>query len=109
MRSATTGAAATQTTGTAIAMARMRIAAARGSVTSGDDSTTTGSSVMLAMAQSETTFSLAMTAARSGSRNGTTKATTTVRRRGSDGHAVSATAMPDGRAATAASRTGTAT
>src|ERR1700749_4174314 len=109
MTSATTGAARMHTIGSAIAMARMRILPARGSVTSGDDSSTTGSSVMVEIVQIGITSSRAMTAAASGNTSGNAKAMTTVRRDGSAGHSVSAIAVRDGRATASAISTGIAT
>src|ERR1700722_4390138 len=84
-------------TGTAIASARMRRACWRAIVTLADDSSATGNSVMLPIDHSDTTSSLAATAAAIGSTSGRTKARSTSRRSGSRGHAVSATALQTGR------------
>ena len=74
------GESATAISGVAIAIASTRRVSVRESTTSGDDSSTTGNSVMLPIDQSETTSSRAATAAAIGSRSGNRKATSTCRR-----------------------------
>src|SRR5215471_88980 len=103
---ATTGAAKRVSTGNDIAIARMRIAAMRGITMPGDDNSTTGSNVMLAIAQSDTTFSAAATAIRAGRSSGTMKTIAGRRRRGSLGHSISATSAGLGLATMPVSRIG---
>ena len=88
--------------------ASSRTAAARGTVTSGEASSTTGSNVIAPICQSETISTCARTAASAGSSSGARNATSTSRRAGSAGQSVSASARKLGRAVAHARTTGAA-
>src|SRR5579871_4782158 len=104
---ATIGAATRASTGSDAAIARIRTAAIRGITIGGDESSTTGSSVMPAIAQSDTTFSAVATAMSAGNTSGRKKTMTASLREGSLGHSISATSAAPGLDAMAVSRIGT--
>src|SRR6185503_17548694 len=91
------GAASTIRTGNTIAAASRHTAARRGTVTSGDDNSITGSSVIADIAQSDTMSTLNAMAASAGSTSDATNAIHTKRRSGVRGHRVSAIAAKLGR------------
>src|SRR5688572_16704738 len=91
------GAASTIRTGNTIAAASSHTAARRGTVTSGDDNSITGSSVIADIAQSDTMSTLKARAASAGSTSGATNAIQAKRRPGVRGHTVSAIAAKLGR------------
>src|SRR6188768_4274984 len=99
------GAASTIRTGNTIAAASSPVAAWRVTATSGDESSTTGSSVMAHIAQSETISTLNRMAASAGSMSGATKAIHAKRRDVSCGQTPSAMAATLGRVITIASIT----
>src|SRR5262245_50767884 len=104
---AMTGDASVIRIGNATAAARMRTATCRFTATSGDDSSTTGKSVIAGMFQSETMPTCPATATITGSSTGTAKAISASRRGGCFGDKVSVTAARLGRVAAHASTTGT--
>src|ERR1041384_4675776 len=95
------GAASTMRTGNRIAAASSHVAACRVIATSGDESSTTGSSVIAHIAQSETISTLKIMAASAGRTSGATNAISAKRRAGSCGQTVSAIAAMLGRVAAA--------
>jgi hypothetical protein len=108
MMRATSGDARRATSGNATAMPMMRRAAGRASTICGDDNRTTGNKVMPPMHHRDTTADCVATAARAGRTNGSTKLSSTSRRDGVPGQAVSMSAGRDGHAARKAITTGTA-
>src|SRR4029079_9402289 len=97
MAIAMNGAAAIISSGNTTASARIRTAAARDIASNGDDSSTIGTSVIAQIVQSGVMPALAATAAAPGSTIGSANASSAVRRAGSRGQSVSATAAADGR------------
>src|SRR5262245_43430164 len=83
------GAASTISTGNTIAAASNQVAACRVTASSGEDSSTTGSSATAHIAQSETISTLNSSAASAGSTSGATNAISAKRRAGSRGQSVS--------------------
>src|SRR5436190_14780239 len=83
--------------GNTIAATSSHTAARRGTVSSGDDNSTTGSKVIADIAQSETISTFASIAAKAGKIRGATNAMSAKRRSGVRGHTVSATAAIFGR------------
>src|SRR5580704_11912058 len=94
--------------GKAIATTIAATPALRGILTSADENSTTGNSVIIEIAQSDSMRTLNIRAIKTASANGAAKMTTTKRRVGSDGHTVSAKAARPGRAATRLNTSGTA-
>src|SRR3954453_8473147 len=99
------GAAATIRTGNTIAAASSRVAALRVTVTSGDESSTTGSKVMAHIAQSDTISTLNSMPTSAGRTSGATSAISAKRRELSYGQTVSAMAGKLGRVASVESTT----
>src|SRR5436853_5342329 len=97
------GAASTIRTGNTIAPASSPVAAWRATVTSGDESSTTGSKVMAHIAHSDTISTLNSMPASAGRTSGATNAISANRRAVSGGQMVSATAAKLGRVASAES------
>src|SRR5215472_12056520 len=108
MTTAITGESTSATSGTAIASARIRRAMTRVTTTCGDDSRTTGSSVMLPIAHNDTIAAPAAIAAMTGNRSGAANAISARRRSPAGGQAVSLMAAHDGRAAASAMSAGAA-
>src|SRR5205085_8274714 len=102
IQTAMKGAASTITTGNTIAAASSHTKARRGTVTSGEDNSTTGNSVTADIAHSETISTLSSAAASAGNTSGATNAISTRRRSGLCGHAVSPIAVRLGRVMTSA-------
>src|SRR5580692_2172632 len=94
--------------GNATASATRATAGRRGSDTSGDDSSTTGSNVIMEIAHSDSISTVNSSAIRMANANGAAKATTSIRRSGSIGRKVSTMAATLGRAASKAKITGAA-
>src|SRR3954470_5774957 len=99
------GAAATITTGNTIAAASSPVAALRVTVTSGEDSSTTGSKVIAHIAHSDTISTLNSIAASAGRMRGAMNAISARRRAGSGGQTVSVIAAILGRVMSAEIRT----
>ena len=92
--------------GNAIAMATIRTAAAREIAMRGEDSSTTGNKVMLAIAHNDTTFCSVATAKSAGSSSGSMNTSAASRRGTSSGHSMSAIVARSGFATKAVSRIG---
>jgi hypothetical protein len=90
------------------AKANIHVAAAREIAIFYEDSKTTGASAMADIVHIETTPDLLAIVTTAGNRIGKTNARTTVRRRTSCGHSISAKASRDGRAAKIVRTMGTA-
>src|ERR1700722_20310261 len=99
MPSATNGETASITKGKTTASAKRRTAARRDIVTSGDDNSTIGSSVIAGVTQIDSMATVSSTAISTANKNGAANATTSVRRSASDGHSVSRIAAQLGRVA----------
>src|SRR5580704_3817608 len=85
--------------GKTTASASRRTAARRDIATSGDDSRTTGKSVIAGVTQIDSMATVSATAISTANKNGAANAMTSVRRPGSAGHSVSRIAATLGRAA----------
>src|SRR6516162_7325736 len=109
MPTAMAGAAAIMISGNAIASASTRSASRRPSVTSGDDSSTTGSSDQADIDQIDTRCTRASGATTAGTTSTAQKASAASRRSGVAGQAMSLSAAGLGRAANATITSGTAT
>src|ERR1700693_6209295 len=99
MPSATSGETASMHKGKTTASANRRTAAGRDIATSGDDSSTTGNSVIAGVTQIDSMATVSSTAISTANKNGAANAMTSVRRAGSDGHNVSRIAAQRGRVA----------
>src|SRR5947209_2848698 len=102
------GDASTIRSGNTMAAASSHTAARRGTTISGDDNSTTGSSVIADIAQSETISTLAGSATKAGSTSGAMNAISARCRSGVRGHTVSASAATLGRVTASATTTGVA-
>src|SRR5258707_3196761 len=109
MANAIAGAIATMTNGNATASARTATAWGRGIGTSGEDNSITGNNAKADIDQSDTKRRPANGAIKAGSSSTVQNAVAASRRAGEDGHAMSLTAAPLGRATTATIKSGTAT
>src|SRR5258708_28742023 len=87
------------TKGKTTARASRRTAARRDIATNGDDSRTTGSSVIAGVIQIDSMATVSSTAISTANKNGAANAMTSVRRAGSDGHNVSRIAAQRSRVA----------
>src|SRR5260370_32153264 len=87
------------TKGKTTASATRRTAARRDIATNGDDSRTTGNSVIAGVTQIDSMATVSSTAISTANKNGVANAMRSVRRSGSAGHSVSRIAAPLGRAA----------
>src|SRR3984957_14897015 len=99
MPSATSGETASMHKGKTTASANRRTAARRDIATSGDDSSTTGNSVIAGVTQIDSMATVSATAISTANKNGAANAIRSVRRSGCDGHTVSRIAAQFGRVA----------